>query len=412
MKKFTPLTISIFLISNCLYSQTKISYLYNQDMVDSCHKYTKYSIIEVSNGDTAPVFRPITDLTPLIKYGGFHTLIVNNTDITEFDPLKWNGISTLVFKNNSKLKTLKNLQFTGGLALTVDNCSSIESFELNSDTNYKYGHSLRFINNPNLKSVKISLDNPNYETTNDFEIGNNPLLKKIEIYNSKFTTQTIKIYNNTILDSVFINKMANINTRKSSFPVLTPNDYLYYSGIDPFDVSIILGAQLLAYNNSNLTFIGGGFEKDSIVLTRLKITDNAKLNNLCVLQSVINKFPTPDPRKIKEFIYSIKNNASGANSIEEVLAKDCSKQSELNHANTSDNLIIYPNPVKDAVYFKLPEQIPIDKCIIRNIEGKILHVFTDVNMQHSVELPEIASGLYFFEIYSKDKKYVAKFMRE
>jgi len=70
-------------------------------------------------------------------------------------------------------------------------------------------------------------------------------------------------------------------------------------------------------------------------------------------------------------------------------------------------LLLYPNPVESILYFQYNQ--PIESSIIYNCSGQI--VKQNHNTHSSVNLVNLAKGIYFIEILSKGTKSIHKFIK-
>lgn len=67
------------------------------------------------------------------------------------------------------------------------------------------------------------------------------------------------------------------------------------------------------------------------------------------------------------------------------------------------NVILYPNPVRTTSILYLTENARIDKIIIYDVSGRILKNETIVNNDYSINNAEFKSGIYLYQLFSKEK---------
>src|SRR5690606_2210711 len=67
------------------------------------------------------------------------------------------------------------------------------------------------------------------------------------------------------------------------------------------------------------------------------------------------------------------------------------------------NVILYPNPVTTTSKLYLTENARIDKIIIYDVSGRILKNETIVNNDYSINNAEFKSGIYLYQLFSKEK---------
>jgi hypothetical protein len=84
----------------------------------------------------------------------------------------------------------------------------------------------------------------------------------------------------------------------------------------------------------------------------------------------------------------------------------------LNETNSSKNMIIYPNPVKDICYISIEDWMKEKALIsIYNVLGQT--VYTQVILTaEGIDVGTLTAGLYYIEIDNNGQKYICKFLKE
>ena len=78
----------------------------------------------------------------------------------------------------------------------------------------------------------------------------------------------------------------------------------------------------------------------------------------------------------------------------------------IRNTNTSNDIVIYPNPNKGNFTIKTDKKIETIKVF--NISGK--EVFSSTSGNTDIELKKLPSGTYLLEIESNDKTYLQNFI--
>jgi hypothetical protein len=203
--------------------------------------------------------------------------------------------------------------------------------------------------------------------------GNEPTLSVIEAYKPPYLFRGVRP------------EILNLNSKRfSKGDVLT------------FEVTrtdSITGVLLMAnavnthfMNSSSNRFVELEFEQVNGEVTALLPADSLKLfDGFYMLFAMVDDIPS------KAEIIVIKNEAVMTSNIPEY---------------EKENVVIYPNPCKDIVYFK--SENPIVRITINDLNGRIVFTKQDKNIE-SVNLEEYPSGMYYIEImYDNTKVTVQK----
>jgi hypothetical protein len=81
--------------------------------------------------------------------------------------------------------------------------------------------------------------------------------------------------------------------------------------------------------------------------------------------------------------------------------------------NLTDNILIYPNPVRDYVTVDLGEVHPSLNVNVLNLNGEVVYEYDETNVQIlNYDLHELSPGTYFLRINSDDKYVMLRFNKE
>jgi hypothetical protein len=75
-----------------------------------------------------------------------------------------------------------------------------------------------------------------------------------------------------------------------------------------------------------------------------------------------------------------------------------------------NDLIVFPNPTESTLKIQNPNNLTIDKIIIKELSGKTI-LQQEQNTTH-IDVNQIASGMYILQAYSGEKKYTSKFLKK
>ncbi len=82
----------------------------------------------------------------------------------------------------------------------------------------------------------------------------------------------------------------------------------------------------------------------------------------------------------------------------------------VNQNDDALKIIIYPNPVSSTLTIQIANDIMIDKVIITDLLGK--NILNKIQNTRTVNVENLAIGIYIIEAYSDGKKYQTKFIKE
>lgn len=75
-----------------------------------------------------------------------------------------------------------------------------------------------------------------------------------------------------------------------------------------------------------------------------------------------------------------------------------------------NSISVYPNPVKDKLWFDKPDQIKIDRADIYNIFGQRLSTFSKVG--DFIEVEPLNAGVYFVKVFSEKSEATFKILKK
>ncbi|WP_445722599.1 T9SS type A sorting domain-containing protein [Flavobacterium sp.] len=81
-----------------------------------------------------------------------------------------------------------------------------------------------------------------------------------------------------------------------------------------------------------------------------------------------------------------------------------------NNLFSKNQVKLSPNPTKEQLNIKMENNSFIDKINITNTLGKTVLLLTDNS--YNINIENLASGIYFVEVFSEEKKYIAKFIKQ
>lgn len=162
------------------------------------------------------------------------------------------------------------------------------------------------------------------------------------------------------------------------------------SGLNNLDT---IGESLYIIDNPVLTDISALDSLDGTTLISLQIIDNPLLSD-CDAKGICDFLNLASMNLV---LFS--DNAPGCNEYWEVM-EACGIVAVQEHSRRSE-LIFYPNPASDKIYF-LTADIPIEKIIIYNNSGQ--EVFCTETFLDSVDVSTLKPGMYIVEVMVENRK--------
>ncbi|MDZ4681032.1 MAG: T9SS type A sorting domain-containing protein [Saprospiraceae bacterium] len=255
------------------------------------------------------------------------------------------------------------------------------------------GGAMRIQNNPALANID-GLENLAAVRGDYFYIANNPPLNSISGLSDLDSVGGIfQIWSQVLLTN--LNGLEDLKFVDQALAIFENSALTSLDGLNSLD---FVGDALRIYENEVLTNLDA-LNHPVEIQGALVITDNAALGN-CAVEAVCEYLLSPS-----SFV-AISDNASGCNSDDEVFG-DCI--SATTDAALSAQIKIIPNPVSDMARVSL-ENTAIDGIQVRDALGRL--VFCNPKGMDEVNLSNLASGVYFFEILSEGKKAVKRVVKQ
>ncbi|WP_353166654.1 T9SS type A sorting domain-containing protein [Empedobacter brevis] len=217
---------------------------------------------------------------------------------------------------------------------------------------------------------------PNLSTLGVLKIANNPQLVRLDGLNNLAALSRfgyIHLENNPLLNDL----TALSNLRKMGYQ----------------------SSYLKLKNNQSLTSLKGLENIDANSLDNIMLTDSPNLSQ-CNVKSICD-FLTNSGENL------IFNNATGCNSPQEILTA-CNLS--IDDVKFSDDLIIYPNPVKTQFNIQLKTNEKIRQLKIYNMTGQ--EVYDNRFHQQHHNISHLSKGLYIVIIKTDTKSYQQKLIKE
>lgn len=286
-------------------------------------------------------------------------------------------------ENLLEINDFNNLINCKDITISGKEITNIEGF--NSIENINGKLSISFLNNTNSNELSI----------NGFQN-----LKKIDgslVISDIFSDFVyISAFNNLeeIGDNMFLGYVSdNLNSFQSLQSVSSLADFNIRNlqNFLPLETLNFVGETLSVESSNSETLWG----LESIAhFNGLEITENHNLN-FCALPNVCTYLQNGG-----EATFS--NNAPGCNSVEEVLAQ-CELSIDSHELDSKIN--IYPNPVKDNLYFEIKDKnFTINKISLYDLSGKLIKEFQN---QSKLNLSFYPNGNYVI-VLDTDKGFISK----
>jgi blue copper oxidase len=78
--------------------------------------------------------------------------------------------------------------------------------------------------------------------------------------------------------------------------------------------------------------------------------------------------------------------------------------SSIENLSIKSNLVIYPNPIEDKLYFKIDNISEIDNIMISNINGKTVLSLNQPNISNTIDISALVPGTYIIQFIDKSTK--------
>jgi hypothetical protein len=329
--------------------------LTKQSEIDQLVNFTSFTtdvLITTNPGQTTDL---ITNLDGLMNIDSFPgTLTIDSVFITTLAPVEGLSSEGLYLYNNPYLEDI----------------SAIGTMSVEYGVAFGNNDAIKNINSDHLPEFRgVIEDQP------IFPIYDNDALEHVNIKVPSNLNLSIPIEGNKNLKT--INLEGNLTS--CGFHNNESLEYLYYQTTRASMGNIEITG------NTSLTTVKGfsNIERSGVY----RIYNNPLLENMCFLQQILNKTFTV----IIEEIY---NNGAGANSIDEIMAQDCSNWLSIREARL-ESLSVFPNPTHDILNIEdLQESTPYR---LINLQGQLVQQGM-AQPKQPLHLEQLPSGIYFLEL--------------
>lgn len=365
------------------------------------------------------------------QFAGSYLSVTYNPQLLNLEGLKLKKINgSISIMKNESLQTLKGLesltQYNGDLRIQENpKLTNIEALGNVSSAIDEEHYSLSFgglqiASNPllanlnglhNIKATGWISISGNHSLTDLKGLGNITKLSELSIYsNDKIenlnglspnlsTLGVLKIANNPQLVRLDgLNNLAALSRfgyiHLENNPLL--NDLTALSNLRKMGYQ---SSYLNLKNNQSLSSLKGLENIDANSLDNIMLTDSPNLSQ-CNVKSICD-FLTNSGENL------IFNNATGCNSPQEILTA-C--KLSIDDVKFSDDLIIYPNPVKTQFNIQLKTNEKIRQLKIYNMSGQ--EVYDNRFHQQNHNISHLSKGLYIVIIKTDTNSYQQKLIKE
>lgn len=360
---------------NSLSSLTSIGGLlkiFNNDSLTNLGLSQLTSVINISIDGNAM----LTDLQGLenINPTNRNIFIVNNSNLNSVVGLNFhNSIGSIDISNNPNLNDISNLNSLTSINGTFniqDNDLLVDLSGFSNVTTITGGIGIG--NNQNL----TSLNGLNQLSTIGWSIiiGNNPQLNNIDaLSNLSYIPRALTISNNSSLTN--IDGLINVTAINTGF---TPPSTI---GLNLTQNNALTNLDGLI----NLNVLGGN----------TRIRDNNSLLDFCGIQTYVTNYSN---------VFEVTGNGYNPTQ-QDVINNNCSTLSIESFQN--NQVQIYPNPTTDFINIKTND--PITKVELYSLQGQKVNASFSNN---TVDVQDIASGVYFLKIKTTKGELVKKIIKE
>lgn len=332
----------------------------------------------------------------------------NNLGITDLTGIEaFTSLTGLYCRDNN----LGSIDISSNTALTYIDCQStnISSLNISSNTaltgfNCSYNNitSLDVSNNTALTAIQCSgnaltgLDVSNTILLSNFSCDNNDLTS-IDVSNNTALSYFVCHFNNlTSLDLSTNTALTHLSCSGNNLTSLDVSNntslgnlYCAVNDIVNLDISANTSLLLLRCEDNNLSTLNAANG------------NNANMNTF-----IASSNPNLTCIQVDDEVYSTTNwtNIDATASFSE----DCNYSLGINEVNLSQNVSIYPNPVKSQIYLNTDEKI--ESMNIVDLYGKT--IVSNIMVNTIIDVTSLSNGIYFLQI-STDKGLVSKkFIKE
>jgi Leucine-rich repeat (LRR) protein len=360
--------------------------------IEGIENFTNIKILKCNYNNVSQV-----NITNLLLLEEFHmhnnqlvTINVSNLVNLKILFVRNNSLTSITFLNNNTLESI----WVSDNNLTSLDLSLMPAIEVLVAQNNN-------ITNLNISGLSNLIEiNCSNNSISSLDLTNKPLLKWLTIKNNLFTT--IDVLNLSALISIDVseNNLSSINLNG-----LTNLEYAYISNtlLTTFDGSNCSVRYLTCENNSNLTSINVknnyiSFSDPDLLFFAFKVTNNPLLQYICV--------DNGEQNNLAYFNY----NTSGNVQVYGGINCDVPLQVMSSESFKNNEVILFPNPVKNELNFSFEKTISIERINIYNTLGQLVKQFNG-NL-NSINLSDVNTGYYHIEFVSDEGKLTKKFIKE
>ena len=348
----------------------------------------------IINGITTNTLTNLTAIFPALTTISGHIDIESNNNvqtITGFSVLKSGGLS---IENNATLTTISGFSVleSGGLFISNNpKLATIPTF-----TTLTSARRLSIENNDVLRT--ISGFGSLQTIVSGLTINDNALLRTISGFDALKKAGFISIHTNVALTTI-----SGFGSLQTIVNGLTINDNALLRTISGFDaLSTIEFGGFAIEENTLLTTISG-FDALSTIGGDFTIENNTSLSSCCDLRRFVDGRVEPSGST------TIRRNAAGCNSVDEIRKADCPAVPVLGLPTLANDIRFYPNPASQTLYI---EGISQETALfIRTFSGKTL-LRTSLRQNQAIDLASLPQGIYLLTLQSSQENAQEQFQAQ
>ena len=322
----------------------------------------------IINGITTNTLADLTAIFPALTTISGHIDIESNNNvqtITGFEKLTRIGGNASIFafepsitiENNASLTTISGFgALTNAIHIEIINNATLTTI---SGFSVLESGGLTIVNNPKLATI------PTFTTLTSalgLSIGNNDVLRTISGFDALRQAGFISIHTNVALTTI------------SGFAVLSTIEFGGFA----------------IEENTLLTTISG-FDALSTIGGDFTLQDNPALSSCCRLRRFVDGRVEPGGST------TIRRNAAGCNSVDEIKEADCPV---VGLPSLAKDIRFYPNPASQTLYIEGISQET--DLIIRTFSGKTL-LRTTLRQNQAVDITSLPQGVYLLTLQSSQE---------
>jgi len=355
---------------------------------------------ELSNGgvltnNSKMIISPVCGLCA--KYNGLTTLL-NNNEVTIMNNSLVMG--TGLFTNNATgIVTLNDgagfYRYLGGThALTnfglIQKISGTGSTDIDLDSMTNFG-----VIECNSGTLKINSWGPNHfiNRSNGTIKGN----AAYEFPGNQYVNHGITSPGGTTIDTLWINN----------------NSYFYSSDSSVLDIQLNGTLQGVTYDYLNITNGNANFAgKVNVTLGYAPTITDTFIVATCSGSIISCTIDSMAVDTFNNVVYTFNVECVNNNALK-LSVKHISVPLHIENLNALNKVLVYPNPTTDFIHMKFPENMARLNVSISNSMGQVFfnHTYTNT-INETIDVSNLAKGIYFIETKMDGIEHVTKFMKE